>query len=98
MTGHRPEVLLAMSPDVFDLQFGARELDRLRGLAALGDPVVAHDFSAPAVRRRLGERHPAAVSGDREPVQDHARQHERERPEGEVREPEEGQQREGGEG
>jgi phosphoglycerate dehydrogenase-like enzyme len=53
VTAHRPEVLLAMSPDVFDLQFGAAELDRLRGLARLGDPLVAHDFSAPAVRRRL---------------------------------------------
>lgn len=55
MTGHRPEVMLAMSPDVFGLQFGVRELDRLRGLASLGDPVVAHDFSAPDVRRRLAD-------------------------------------------
>jgi phosphoglycerate dehydrogenase-like enzyme len=45
--------MLAMSPDVFGLQFGVRELDRLRALASLGDPVVAHDFSAPSVRRRL---------------------------------------------
>lgn len=44
-----------MSPDVFDLQFGTRELDRLRGLASLGDPLVAHDFSAPEVRSRLAD-------------------------------------------
>ncbi|PWK88438.1 phosphoglycerate dehydrogenase-like enzyme [Lentzea atacamensis] len=53
MTQHRPEVMLAMSPDVADQQFGALELARLRRLAKLGDPLVAHDFSAPAVRRRL---------------------------------------------
>ncbi|SDK85742.1 Phosphoglycerate dehydrogenase [Lentzea albidocapillata subsp. violacea] len=44
-----------MSPDVFGLQFGPRELDRLRALATLGDPLVVHDFSAPAVRRRLAD-------------------------------------------
>jgi phosphoglycerate dehydrogenase-like enzyme len=47
--------MLAMDPDVFGLQFGARELERLRGLARLGDPLVANDFSAPAVRRRLAD-------------------------------------------
>ena len=49
----RPEVMLAMSPDVADLQFGPRELERLGRLARPGNPLVAHDFSSPAVRRRL---------------------------------------------
>ena len=53
MSAHRPEVLLAMSQDVADLQFGPRELERLSRLARLGDPLVTHDFSSPAVRRRL---------------------------------------------
>ena len=53
MSDHRPEVMLVMSPDVADLQFGPRELERLRRLATLGTPLVAPDFSSAAVRRRL---------------------------------------------
>jgi len=51
----RPQVMLAMSPDVAALQFGKHELDRLRGMAVLGDPLVVQEFSSPAVRRRLAE-------------------------------------------
>ncbi len=44
-----------MSPDVAGLQFGDGELARLRAVAEVADPLVAHEFSSPAVRRRLAD-------------------------------------------
>ncbi|GIG03627.1 hydroxyacid dehydrogenase [Catellatospora coxensis] len=52
---YRPQALLVMGPEPFRLQFGPRELQRLRTLADLGDPIWTDDLDAPHVRARLAE-------------------------------------------
>lgn len=49
----RPEALLVMAPETMRVQFGADELARLRALARVGDPPVAHELESPPVRARL---------------------------------------------
>lgn len=44
-----------MGRDVQERQFGARELDRLAAVAAVGEPLGTDEFTSPAVRRRLAE-------------------------------------------
>ncbi len=52
---YRPQALLVMRPDTFRMQFGDREMQRLRSLADLGDPVWSDDIDAPCTRTRLAE-------------------------------------------
>lgn len=52
---HRPEVLLAMDPGTFDLQFPDEQRARLDALARTGQPVCVSTFDDPAARRRLAE-------------------------------------------
>ncbi|MFD8321733.1 hydroxyacid dehydrogenase [Kitasatospora purpeofusca] len=52
---HRPEALLVMRRDTFGVQFGHRQLDRLRSLARLGDPLWSEDLDEPRTLARLAE-------------------------------------------
>ncbi|MEV0269252.1 hydroxyacid dehydrogenase [Hamadaea sp. NPDC050747] len=52
---HRPQALLVMRPDSFRLQFGPKEMQRLRSFADLGDPIWSDDLDAPHTRARLAE-------------------------------------------
>jgi phosphoglycerate dehydrogenase-like enzyme len=52
---NRPQALLVMNSNTLEVQFRRPQLDRLRALAELGDPVWAHDLDDPRVSRRLGE-------------------------------------------
>ncbi|GAB2951292.1 hydroxyacid dehydrogenase [Nonomuraea fastidiosa] len=51
----RPQALLVMNPDTYRLQFGQRQLHRLREMAELGDPICVDDLDTPSARRRLRE-------------------------------------------
>ncbi|MET8869348.1 hydroxyacid dehydrogenase [Nonomuraea sp. NPDC004580] len=51
----RPHALLVMDPATYRLQFGQRQLHRLRGLAELGDPICTDDLDTSSARRRLRE-------------------------------------------
>ncbi|GHJ43632.1 hydroxyacid dehydrogenase [Catellatospora sp. TT07R-123] len=52
---YRPQALLVMRPETFRIQFGPQELERLRSLAELGDPVWSDDIDSPQTRARLAE-------------------------------------------
>lgn len=55
MTVRRPPALLVMDAATFRVQFGQRQLGRLRALVELADPIRIDDLDTPAARRRLGE-------------------------------------------
>ncbi|MEU8079951.1 hydroxyacid dehydrogenase [Catellatospora citrea] len=52
---YRPQALLVMRPDTFRIQFGPQELQRLRTLADLGDPIWTDDLDDPHTRARLAD-------------------------------------------
>jgi phosphoglycerate dehydrogenase-like enzyme len=51
----RPQALLVMRPDTYQVQFGSDQMHRLRSLARLGDPIWSDDIDAPHTRARLAE-------------------------------------------
>lgn len=51
----RPHVLLLMSEGTFDLQFHAEQVDRLRELAVVGEPLRLDDLDSPQARAQLAE-------------------------------------------
>lgn len=52
---YRPQALLVMRPDTFRIQFGPQELQRLRTLADLGDPIWTDDLDDPHTVARLAD-------------------------------------------
>jgi phosphoglycerate dehydrogenase-like enzyme len=53
MTAPRPEALVVMSREVFERQFDAARIARLRRLATVPDPLFADDLDDPALGERL---------------------------------------------
>lgn len=51
----RPEVLLVMGEETFRTQFGPEELERLREIAVVGEPLHVSGFDTDAARTRLAE-------------------------------------------
>jgi len=53
--GTPPHVLLLMNQGTFELQFHAAQIERLRELAVLGDPVRLDDLDGPEARAQLAD-------------------------------------------
>lgn len=51
----RPETLLVMDDRALGMQFSPQEMARLRAAASVAEPVVVHELTSPAARRRLAE-------------------------------------------
>ncbi|MEV4088061.1 hydroxyacid dehydrogenase, partial [Nonomuraea fuscirosea] len=50
-----PRALLVMDQATLDVQFGQRQLRRLRELTELADPIWTPELDTPSARRRLRE-------------------------------------------
>lgn len=64
----RPRVLLLMSQGTFDLQFHAEQVDRLRELAEVGEPLRLDDLDSPEARAQLAEADVIVTSWGAPPI------------------------------
>ena len=64
----RPHVLLLMSEGTFDLQFHAEQVDRLRDLAVVGEPLRLDDLDGPQARAQLAEADVIVTSWGAPPI------------------------------